>query len=85
MPKISHNTPPEGGWGWMVVFGAHIIQVLTAGEASCLGILLVEWVEEFDASVSSTSWAVSLVPLLTGFLSECDPSFRYICAMTPGQ
>ncbi|XP_072018799.1 monocarboxylate transporter 12-like [Amphiura filiformis] len=61
--------PPEGGWGWMVVVGSHIIQAMTSGEATCMGLFLVEWLEEFDASVSTTSWIVSLVPLLTGFFS----------------
>ena len=61
---------PEGGWGWMVVVGQHVIQALTAGEATCMGLFLVEWLEEFDESVSTTSWIVSLVPMLTGFLSK---------------
>lgn len=71
MPDTFHHksAPPEGGWGWMVVLGVHVIQILTAGEAACLGIILVEWVEEFEASVTATSWAVGLVPMLAGFLS----------------
>ena len=72
MPHTLHHksAPPEGGWGWMVVLGAHVIQTLTAGEAACLGIILVEWVEEFEASVAATSWVVGLVPMFVGFLSE---------------
>ncbi|XP_072018809.1 monocarboxylate transporter 12-like [Amphiura filiformis] len=66
---VVYTKPPEGGWGWMVVLGAHVIQAFTAGQVSCMGLFLVEWLEEFNASVSTTSWIVSIVSLLTGCVS----------------
>ena len=66
----STKPPPEGGWGWMVVFGSLVIQTVISGLSTSLGLFLVEWLEEFDASVSTTSWTIGLAPLLTGFLSK---------------
>ena len=60
----------EGGWGWMVVVGSHVVQILTSGAANCMGLFLVEWLEEFDASVTKLSWILGIVPMCTGLLSK---------------
>ena len=68
--KSSNHLQTEGGWGWAVVMGSHFIQAFTSGEASCMGLFLLEWLHEFQTPVSTSSWIVSLVPILTGILSE---------------
>ena len=68
--KSSTERETEGGWGWAVVCGSHFIQAFTSGEASCMGLFLLEWLHEFQTPVSTTSWIISLVPILTGVLSE---------------
>lgn len=63
-PKI-----PDGGWGWMVVFASLILSMVADGISLSFGILYVEFVSEFGASNSSTSWIGSLfmaVPLVMG-------------------
>ncbi|CAH0564857.1 unnamed protein product [Brassicogethes aeneus] len=63
-PKI-----PDGGWGWWVVFAAFIINMVSDGVCLTFGLLYVEFLHEFGASNSATSWIGSLfmaVPLLAG-------------------
>lgn len=63
-PKI-----PDGGWGWMIVLSSLVISLIQDGISFSFGTLYTEFVEEFQASKSSTSWIGSLflsVPLMTG-------------------
>lgn len=63
-PKI-----PDGGWGWVVVFSSLIISVIADGISFSFGLLYIEFLNEFGASKSTTSWIGSLfmaVPLITG-------------------
>ncbi|KAF5289772.1 hypothetical protein FQA39_LY03689 [Lamprigera yunnana] len=63
-PKI-----PDGGWGWMVVFSSLIISMIADGISFSFGLLYIEFLNEFGATKSVTSWIGSLfmaVPLLTG-------------------
>ncbi|KAH1025337.1 hypothetical protein HUJ05_010079 [Dendroctonus ponderosae] len=60
---------PDGGWGWVVVFASLILSMVADGISFSFGLLYVEFLKEFEASKSSTSWIGSLfmaVPLLTG-------------------
>lgn len=66
-----NKTPklPDGGWGWMVVFSSLIMSMIMDGISFSFGLLYIEFLQEFDASKSTTSWIGSLflsVPLLTG-------------------
>lgn len=63
-PKI-----PDGGWGWMIVFSAFILNAISEGVSFSFGLLLVQFLNKFGASESATSWIGSLflaVPLLAG-------------------
>ncbi|KAJ8957426.1 hypothetical protein NQ318_004906 [Aromia moschata] len=63
-PKI-----PDGGWGWVVVFSSLVLSMIADGISFSFGLLYVEFLLEFGASTSETSWIGSLfmaVPLLTG-------------------
>lgn len=65
----SQFTPPDGGWGWVVVFASFMISFIADGITHSFGILFVEFFEFFSASKSTTAWAGSLffsLPLLTG-------------------
>ncbi|KAL1497871.1 hypothetical protein ABEB36_008758 [Hypothenemus hampei] len=60
---------PDGGWGWVVVLASLILSMVADGISFSFGLLYVEFLKEFEASKSSTSWIGSLfmaVPLLTG-------------------
>nr|XP_023024053.1 monocarboxylate transporter 13-like [Leptinotarsa decemlineata]XP_023024054.1 monocarboxylate transporter 13-like [Leptinotarsa decemlineata] len=67
-PKI-----PDGGWGWMVVFAAFVINTISEGISFSFGVLFIEFLNEFGASKSATSWIGSLflaLPLLAGPLGS---------------
>ncbi|GJQ72426.1 hypothetical protein Trydic_g3503 [Trypoxylus dichotomus] len=60
---------PDGGWGWMVVFSSLVISMIADGISFSFGLLYIEFLYEFEATKSATSWIGSLfmaVPLLTG-------------------
>lgn len=63
-PKI-----PDGGWGWMVVAASFLINMISDGVGYTFGLLYVEFLHEFKASKSATSWIGSLfmaIPLIAG-------------------
>ncbi|XP_035432906.2 monocarboxylate transporter 14 [Spodoptera frugiperda] len=60
---------PDGGWGWVVVMSSFIISMIADGISFSFGLLYIEFLEEFEASKSTTAWIGSLfiaVPLLSG-------------------
>ncbi|XP_013193261.1 monocarboxylate transporter 14 [Amyelois transitella] len=60
---------PDGGWGWVVVLASFIISMIADGISFSFGLLYIEFLEEFEASKSTTAWIGSLfiaVPLLSG-------------------
>lgn len=62
---------PDGGWGWVVVFATFAIYAIAEGVSLVFGLLYVEFLEEFKASKSATSWVGSLfmaLPLIAGML-----------------
>ncbi len=57
------NRGKDSRWKWMVVVGSGFVHMLTVGEASGSALFLVEFIEEFEASVTATSWVFGIVPL----------------------
>ncbi|XP_072397348.1 monocarboxylate transporter 12-like isoform X1 [Diabrotica undecimpunctata] len=75
-PKI-----PDGGWGWMIVLSAFVINGISEGISFSFGLLYVEFLNAFDASKSATSWIGSLflaMPLLAGPIGSAMVD-RYGC------
>ncbi|XP_022907737.2 monocarboxylate transporter 12 isoform X1 [Onthophagus taurus] len=56
--------PPDGGWGWLVLFGATLVNILIPGTVKSFGVLFVEFLEVFDAGPSAAAW----IPALCYFL-----------------
>ncbi|CRK86960.1 CLUMA_CG000776, isoform A [Clunio marinus] len=57
--------PPDGGYAWLVLCGAMLINILIPGGAiKSFGILFVEFLEQMDASPTAASW----IPALCYFL-----------------
>lgn len=56
--------PPDGGWGWLVLFGATLVNMLIPGTIKSFGVLFVEFIEVFEASAATAAW----IPALCYFL-----------------
>ena len=46
--------PPDGGFGWIVVFGAFCVQFMVLGVMNNCGILYTELLDEFKQSKAKT-------------------------------
>ncbi|KAJ8957427.1 hypothetical protein NQ318_004907 [Aromia moschata] len=60
---------PDGGWGWLVVLACFYINMIADGVGFTFGLLYIEFLHEFEASKSATSWIGSLfiaIPLIAG-------------------
>ena len=59
--KVDENDPqPEGGWGWMVTFGAFVINVIVDGIIYTFGLFFIELYQYYDESRSLTAWIGSV-------------------------
>ncbi|ENN74263.1 monocarboxylate transporter 13 isoform X2 [Dendroctonus ponderosae] len=56
--------PPDGGWGWLVLFGATLVNILVPGTIKSFGILFLEFQEAFETTPSEEMW----IPALCYFL-----------------
>ncbi|KAH8852908.1 Monocarboxylate transporter 1 [Schistosoma japonicum] len=70
LDKLSPPLPPDGGWGWFIVFGSFICMVLVDGMCFSYGLFLSELEETFGASKMQMTLAGSL---LTGFYFMVGP------------
>jgi len=52
---------PDGGWGWMVVFGSFMIHVIADGMAYSYGVYVETIVLDFGASHSEAGFLGSLM------------------------
>lgn len=56
--------PPDGGWGWLILLGSTVVNILVPGTIKSFGVLFVEFLEAFDASPATAAW----IPALCYFL-----------------
>jgi MFS family permease len=69
-PSVTSITPPDGGWGWVVVFASFMIHVIADGITYSFGIFMVELMVEFEADRS----VASLIPsILVGVTLGAGP------------
>ncbi|XP_063545033.1 monocarboxylate transporter 13 isoform X3 [Cydia strobilella] len=52
--------PPDGKWGWCILVGATLVNILIPGTIKSFGVLLVEFNDVFQASASASSGVVAL-------------------------
>ncbi|KAM4836601.1 monocarboxylate transporter 14 [Thomomys bottae] len=82
-PKDEKTLKPhpdiDGGWAWMMVLSSFFVHILVMGSQMALGVLNVEWLEEFHQSRGLTAWVSSLsmgITLIVGpfigfFINTC--------------
>ncbi|XP_030079104.1 monocarboxylate transporter 13 isoform X1 [Drosophila hydei] len=56
--------PPDGGWGWLVLFGACLTNILIPGTIKSFGVLFIEFLQAFETTQTQASW----IPALCYFL-----------------
>uniref|UniRef100_A0A146KNZ0 Monocarboxylate transporter 12 n=1 Tax=Lygus hesperus TaxID=30085 RepID=A0A146KNZ0_LYGHE len=56
--------PPDGGWGWLVLGGTLLINMLIPGTIKSFGVLFVEFKEVFHSTDAEAAW----IPALCYFL-----------------
>jgi len=54
-------TPPDGGWGWMVVLSSFMIHVIADGVSYSFGVFLEDLTLYFDTGHGTTSLLGSLM------------------------
>nr|CAH8873566.1 unnamed protein product [Trichobilharzia regenti] len=82
--QLSLPEPPDGGWGWVVVVAAFFVHMITDGVIVSFGVLIESLIEEFQDSLSATSWIGSFsygVPALAAPLSSLSIN-RFGCRIT---
>ncbi|XP_014232686.1 uncharacterized protein LOC106656306 [Trichogramma pretiosum] len=79
--SLDEARPPDGGWGWVVVAAAFMVNLIADGITFSFGVIFHEFLKYFGESKAATSWVGSLfmaMPLLSGpiasFLTD-----RYGC------
>ena len=74
--KNPNFVPLDGGYGWVVVFGAFCVQFWVAGLVKSYGVLYVEVMETFkDSSASFASWIPAILSCLCLALGKLQFSF----------
>jgi len=74
-------TPPDGGWGWVIVFASFMIHIVADGITYSFGIFMVELIEKFDADRGAASLIPSILVGVTLGSGPIASSFtnRYGC------
>ncbi|XP_050532525.1 monocarboxylate transporter 12-like isoform X2 [Daktulosphaira vitifoliae] len=60
--------PPDGGWGWLVLLGSTLVNMLIPGTLKSFGVLFVEFTEAFKAHETAASWIPAICYFLYCFL-----------------
>ncbi|RZC37944.1 monocarboxylate transporter 13 [Asbolus verrucosus] len=78
---ISEASPPDGGWGWVVVAASFVVNLIADGITFSFGVIFVEFLKYFGQNRGTTAWIGGVfmaMPLLSGpiasFLTD-----RYGC------
>ncbi|XP_070854418.1 monocarboxylate transporter 9-like isoform X2 [Drosophila suzukii] len=56
--------PPDGGWGWLVLLGSCMTNILIPGTIKSFGVLFSEFTDAFNSSPTKAAW----IPALCYFL-----------------
>ncbi|XP_046401529.1 uncharacterized protein LOC124167593 isoform X2 [Ischnura elegans] len=80
-PPATEVPPPDGGWGWVVVFGSFMIHIIADGVTYSFGIFILEFLHYFREGNGKTSLIASIlvgVTLCSGPISSVFVN-RYGC------
>merc|ERR1719336_1867230 len=79
--SIASVSPPDGGWGWWVVFASFMIHIVADGITYSFGIFLVALIDEFNADRGYASLILSILVGITLGAGPIASSFvnKYGC------
>lgn len=90
LPKTSSNrprtylVPPDGGWGWLILVAAMLVNIIISGIIKSFGILVVEIQEIFDLKPAQILWIPAITYFFYSFLGPASSilaihySFRFV-------
>ena len=55
-------TPPDGGYGWLVVLASFFTNMIVDGVCYSFGVFFLEFLDYFREGRSKTAWVGSLLP-----------------------
>ncbi|XP_057325967.1 monocarboxylate transporter 12 [Microplitis mediator] len=62
---VDETPPPDGGWGWAVVFASFMIHIVTDGVTYSFGVFYVEFLSYFREGKGTTAWIASILVGIT--------------------
>ncbi|XP_043685849.1 monocarboxylate transporter 9 isoform X1 [Vespula pensylvanica] len=73
--------PPDGGWGWVVVFASFLIHVIIDGMTYSFGVFYLELLYYFEEGKGATAWIASILVGVTLCSGPISGSFvnKYGC------
>lgn len=66
-----HQDVPDGGWGWMVVFGCTFMHFLVGGVNRSYGVLFLQLRHKFNSTAAITAWVGGMATAFRMGLSKC--------------
>ncbi|KAJ7324167.1 hypothetical protein JRQ81_017187 [Phrynocephalus forsythii] len=81
--KVFSTSPPDGGWGWMIVIGCFLVTICTRAVTRCISIFFVEFQTYFAQDYARTAWIHSIVDCATmlcglGFALSYSPAIAMV-------
>ena len=61
MMETGVPAPPDGGWGWVIVFASFMCNLIVDGIAYTFGVFIGEFATSFNEEKGTVSWIGSLL------------------------
>lgn len=80
----TYLVPPDGGWGWLVLTAAMLVNIIIAGVIKSFGIFIVYLEDAFDLKPPQLLWIPAITYFLYSFLGPASSilsiqySFRFV-------